>query len=321
MLIYVSIVFLVILLLLINKPNDNGSFNNILEKMSKKDKYTLNNIKRKCLYYTTTIPFKIKLELDYIIKIILDKINNNYKSRFYLISIDNVTVTEDNFGNKQYVTNFLANNNADYSGVRFKLDAIVYVKKTFSKLISGMKIGIPSNDQLIPLPHEVLVQERGIISTENVNPVKPDEFSSLYLNNIKILNSNLIIKEDDIFGKNSLNGVNYTNNEFSYLKSSNSNPYIEPASIRNKWPTLNNQPMDRQQYPCQQVPLTWNELGVPSNKIIYTSKCPGKRESTEQTDLQGQTYPTLGPLPRSNGENLWLFEKSRGISSFPTGTS
>ena len=61
MLIYVSIIFLVILLLLINKPNDKGSFNNILEKMSKKDKYTLNNIKRKCLYYTTTIPFKIKL--------------------------------------------------------------------------------------------------------------------------------------------------------------------------------------------------------------------------------------------------------------------
>lgn len=325
MLIYVSLIFLIILLVIINKPKkdiqSNPNINKLFEKITSNKKYELTSIKKKCFYSKTTIPLQIRLEVDYIIKLILEQINTKYKSRYYLIFIDNVDVREDYLGNKQYSVNFLANNNINYSGIRIKLDVIVYVKKSLSKLVSNINIGIPSNDQLIPLPHEVLVQERGIISTENVNPVKPDEFSSLYLNSIKILNSNLIIKEDKVLNDDNLKGVINTNNEYSYVKCSRANPYIEPSCIRNKWPTLYNEPKDRKQYPCQVPPNTWNELGVPSEKIIYTNYCPGKRESTEQTELQGQTYPTLGPLPRGKGDNVWLFERSRGIPSFPTGTS
>lgn len=321
MLIYISIVFLIILLIIINRPKNDNTIQNLFEKLSKKNKHTLQNIKKKCYYTNNTIPFKIRLETNYIINLILSRINSSYKTRYYFIEIDNIIVKEDNYGNKQYEIKFLANNNIDCSGIRFKLDVIVYVKKTFSKLISSINIGIPSNDQLIPLPHEVLVQERGVISKDNVNPVKPDEFSNLYFNTIEILNSNLIMKEEQRIGNKTLNGVNYTNNEFSYLKNHSNNPFIEPAVIRNKWPTLHDEPKDRKQFPCQVPPNDWNELGVSDKQIIYTKECPGKRESTEQTELQGQTYPTLGPLPRGNGDNIWLFERSRGIPSFPTGSS
>ena len=84
---------------------------------------------------------------------------------------------------------------------------------------------------------------------------------------------------------------------------------------------MNNQPLDVKQWPCQPASKIWNELGVPFNEMKYTKKCPGKRESTEQTELQGQYYPSIGPLPRNKGNNVWLFDRSRGIPSFPTGSS
>ena len=323
MLIYLSFICLVILLILINKPKKkiNKNVNDIFEKLRNNKKYYLHNIKKDIYYSNNTIPLKIRLEIDYIIKLIFEEINNEYNSRYYLIFIDNVKVKEDYNGNKQYIINCLLNNNKDYSGIRIKLDVILYVKKNMKKILSNLNIGIPSNDQLIPLPHDILVQERGVISTDTVNPIKPDEFNSLYLNSIKILNSNLIVKEDTILNKKELNGVFNTSHEYSYIRNSRNNPYIEPSILRNKWPTLYNEPKDRKQYPCQVPSKTWNELGVPKNEINYTKACPGKRESTEQTELQGQSYPSLGQLPRNKGNNVWLFERSRGIPSFPTGTS
>ena len=131
MLIYISIVFLIILLIIINRPKNDNTIQNLFEKLSKKNKHTLQNIKKKCYYTNNTIPFKIRLETNYIINLILSRINSTYKTRYYFIEIDNIIVKEDNYGNKQYEIKFLANNNIDCSGIRFKLDVIVYVKKTF----------------------------------------------------------------------------------------------------------------------------------------------------------------------------------------------
>ena len=150
MLIYVSLIFLIILLVIINKPKKNiqsdPNINKLFEKITSNKKYELTNIKKKCFYCKNTIPLKIRLEVDYIIKLILEQMNDKYKSRYYLIFIDNVNVKEDCLGNKQYILNFLANNNMNYSGIRIKLDVIVYVKKSLSKLVSNINIGIPSND-------------------------------------------------------------------------------------------------------------------------------------------------------------------------------
>ncbi len=37
--------------------------------------------------------------------------------------------------------------------------------------------------------------------------------------------------------------------------------------------------------------------------------------------LQAQYWPTLATVPRNSGENAWLFEMSRGIPDFPSGSS
>jgi hypothetical protein len=287
-----------------------------------------------CKYITCTTPLKVKLELENIINNILTRINVTTVFNFNLIEINNIEVFLDNSNNKQYICDILVNDNKNYLSLRLKLDIIVkYIpskhnnKVTCSDITTPpfkkYRIGTPSNDQLIPLPSDVIVTERSVSSTDSINKIEIDKVTGLQINYISVLNcddviNGFIIDKDD---EKKLGGVNDGKNEFSNLEMTDSNPFIEPAVIRNKWVTFNHQPNDYEAFPCQEAPKTWNILGVPPDDIKYTAKCQGKRESTEQTDLQGQTWPTLGTVPRRNGDNAWLFDLSRGITSFPTGRS
>tara|TARA_B100001248_G_C27392792_1_gene463483 strand:- start:1016 stop:2068 length:1053 start_codon:yes stop_codon:yes gene_type:complete len=344
----ISLVLLIILLFVINfkdktivnkknlmktydkYPKTTKQLEEICKIMTNKKYIKLKNIKKSCKYISVTIPFKIRLEINFIINAILRRINELFNYKTYFIEVDHLEVFEDNIGNKQYIANVLVNNIINSAGIKLKIDIIAYIKnkEKLNNYLNKFKIGIPSNDQLIPIPMDVLVNERGFISSNSINETKPDKFSHLYINYIKILNANCIMNGDHIDNKEleeqiqkNMGGVNNTQNEFSYISNCNCNPYIEPAIIRNKWPTLKDEPTDRKQWPCTPALLTWNELGVPFHKLHYTKDCPGKRESTVQTELQAQTYPTLGPLPRDKGQNIWLFDQARGIPSFPTGRS
>jgi hypothetical protein len=347
-----SLLLLIILLLVINFKdtsiiNDNKLINNNLNtnKHNKHNKHTkqleeickkmtndtyikLKTIKKSCKYIRATIPFKIRFEINFIVNTILIHINKLFHFKTYFIEVEHLEVYEDTIGNKQYIANVLVNNITSAAGIKLKIDVIAYIKNKakLNNYLTKFKIGSPSNDQLIPIPMDVLVSERGVISTDSISETRPDKFSHLYINYIQILNANCIINGDHIEDKeilktiqDNMGGVNTTRNEFSFLPEGKSDPYIEQAVTRNKWPTLKEQPINCKQWPCTPALLTWNELGVPFNQLHYGTDCPGKRESTVQTELQPQHYPTLGPLPRDKGQNTWLFDKARGITSFPTG--
>jgi len=324
----------------LNRPdfiNDNFSkrfrdeLDNTLEKLSNKNNYKKIRPVSSCQYITSTIPLETKLELNKIINSILNDINNIFN--FNLVEIKNVEVFIDNSNNKQYICDILVNDNKNYLSVRLKLDIVIKYKSSKRNTsptctditnppFKKYKIGIPSEDQLIPLPTDVIVTERTILSKNTINEIKPDEIKNIHINYVTILNCDDVINGYHIDEKkDNLGGVNDGKNEFSNLQTPDNNPYIEPAVVRNKWITLNQQPTGYKAFPCQEPPNTWNILGVPSEDIKYTAECPGKRESTEQTDLQGQTWPTLGTVPRKIGDNAWLFKLDRGIPSFPTGRS
>lgn len=348
MLIIISLLLLIILLFVINfKDKTIVNKNQLVNKYKKSNKTVkeledicklmtnkkyikLRNIVKSCEYTSVTIPFKIRFEINFIINTILKRINELFSYQAFFIEVDHLEVFQDNVGNKQYIANVLVNNITNSAGIKLKIDVIAYLKSKdkIKNYFKKFDIGIPSHDQLIPMPMDVLVNERGFISSDSIDEVRPDKFSYLYINSIDILNSNCIMNGDNIKDKsllekiqNNMGGVNNTKNEFSYLPKCDCNPYIEPAVVRNKWPTLKDQPTDRKQWPCTPALLTWNELGVPFHALHYTKSCPGKRESTEQTKLMANYYPTLGPLPRDRGKYIWMFDQARGIPSFPTGRS
>lgn len=310
--------------------NSKKDIHNICNLMTNKKYIKLTNLKNSCKYTSITIPFKNRLEIHFIINKILHKINELFHLKLYFIKVEHLNIFEDVYGNKQYICNVLVNNIETNAGIKLKIDVIAYIKNVekIKNMFNKFKIGIPSNDQLIPIATDVLVSERSFSSKKSINEIKKDNFSYLYINSINILNANCVMNGDYLKDKknleviqNNIGGVNNTINEYSYIKNCQCNPYIEKAVIRNKWPRLKEEPKNRKQWPCTPALLTWNELGVPFHKLHYTKKCPGKRESTEQTELLPNYYPTLAPLPRDKGDNIWLFEQHRGIPSFPTGRS
>lgn len=315
----------------INKVITNRNTNNDLDKICStinNKKYVKLNYIKSYNYTNCTLPLKIKLETNHIINLILENINKLFNYRAFLIEVVSLELKIDNYGNKQFIINTLINNINNSAGIRLIIDVIAYIKTKYKIKNIFNKIGFPSQDQLIPIPVDVIVTERGILSTKSINEVKKDEFSYLYINSINILNSNRINDGNNIQKKeilketqNMIGGINNSKLEYSVNFNKSNNELVEPAIIRNKWPKLKDEPTNIKQWPCAIPPNTWNELGVPFRKINYTKECPGKRESTIQTDLQAQSYPTLGPLPRDKGINTWLFERERGITSFPTGSS
>ena len=282
-------------------------------------------------YTSATIPLNIKLEANMIIQNILKKINSKTIFSFNLIQIENITVLEEN-KKRQYICNILTTDNKNYFNLHLLLDVIVHLKNNIKKrktscestTTPGFKtfpIGIPSEDQLIPTPTDVIDTQRNLLSTNCIYEIKAHDISYLYINTIRILNSTDIINSYEECKYKNIGGITDNKLEFNNLKEKENNPFVELAVERNKWPILKDEPINQGQWPCQPNSMYWNTLGVSPYPVISTKECPGERYSTEPMPLQAQYWPTLGPIPRATGGNVWLFDKSRGIPSFPTGTS
>ena len=173
----------------------------------------LNYIKENCKYNNVTIPMNIRLELKFIIQKIIENINKKFNYNLFLIQFEDVEVSMDTNGNKHYNIIVLLNNNKNVTGVRLMLNLIIYInhKIKTNKLdictditnspFKKYYIGIPSNDQLIPLPSEVITTQRGVISTQTIDKIEYDSINYIYINNIKILNSNLVINGNNLDDK------------------------------------------------------------------------------------------------------------------------
>ena len=58
--------------------------------------------------------------------------------------------------------------------------------------IDSFYIGYPSNEQLIPLPTEVIPTGRQVLSANGINTHRPTPVKSVYLNYIQLINSDLV---------------------------------------------------------------------------------------------------------------------------------
>lgn len=136
--------------------------------------------------------------------------------------------------------------------------------------------------------------------------------------------------DTDIVNKFKLKPVNYnctgkSENDFhseggteSYAYSVASPDYppgwIEPASIRNKWPRLWSQPRDRYEWPSTPVSHEWDLTGI-RKQVTDSGKNPGIRWSVEQPPRVANYWPTITGIPTHGGPNYWLFDKTRGFTA------
>jgi hypothetical protein len=302
----------------------------LLDKMSNKKKYYLNNKCKKTKYIPGTIDKYVREELNNICNIIIKNLNNNKIFNFTKVNYEDIIEIKDKKGNSNYLFGLFLQENNFLFNIEVKIDVIKFINKkeiikrnilTCTELTTpefpNYEIGIPSLDQLIPLPTEVITTSCDVLNKRGISYKKPSKIKYLYINNINIVNSTLVLNPYKKCINNNYNSSKDKVLPFSYINNYN-NPIIEESIKRNKWPLLKSQPKNKKAWPCKLFSQDWNDEGIYVPQVKPTKLCPGIRSSTKQQPLTGEYWPTLATIPRNTGSNTWLFDLSRGIPQFNT---
>ena len=286
-------------------------------------------------YTDSTTNTSLLSDIDVINKIIIENLNKGHDYKFVKTNYGNIVELIDKKGIYNYIYNVFLQDVKNIIMINLKVNIIVFPDKNIKRYFGNdittcaeittsafpvYNIGIPSEYQYIPLPTEVIPTSGDIISTKGIKYPRPIKPKYVYINRLDILNSTLVVNPNKKCLSNFVKGKVCKSPEFTWVMGDH-NPYIEKSEKRNEWPTLNNQPKCKGQWPCTPVTQKWNTDGVYSKKPEPSKLCPGKTWATKDLALQAQYWPTLATIPKNSGENAWLFELSRGIPDFPTGSS
>jgi len=292
-------------------------------------------------YIVNTIDDKLRRDLDNITDYVLLILNQDSYYNFSKTNYGDVDIYFNKKNGANYIYELFLWDKKNYFQIKLIIDIIKIPKKSYihrfgikqkKYIFNDFNIGIPSKDQMIPLPLDVIPTENSKLSNElyKNEPLKPKYF---YLNQIKIQNSTLVVD----YQKNNFNnqkmkidefgfsGTNDMTLEYNYYKGNN-NPVADKNQVRNKWPVLEEEPKWKGQYPAKTPPTNWDVDGIyyysrndkikaSENDTYSDMHDSGTIWSPMKMPLQPDSRPTLATLPRNCGENYWLFN-----SQGPDGT-
>jgi hypothetical protein len=294
-----------------------------------KDKKTLDGKCKESKYIWNTTDKFIKDDMNQITKIVIENINKQPLFDFNYTGYGDIIIKEDKKGNQQFQYELFVLDKKHYFQIKLYVDLIKYVRNDYVKESENNKnlvfpyynIGIPSKEQLIPTPMNVIPTGNEVISTSGINYPIPSPIQYLYINKIAIENSTLVINpKSKINNKETCGGYSDGSENFSFVQNDN-DPYIEPAVIRNKWGVLPDQPPNINTWPCTPKPNFWDKLGIYEPEIHDTLDCPGETWAAQYVYPQPNYNPTLATLPRNCGENYWLFDQTNGSGASSSSAS
>ena len=170
-------------------------------------------------------------------------------------------------------------------------------------------IGYPCQNQLIPLPSQVIVTGRDVLSEKGTKYPVPCPYEKIWVNYAEIVNSSLVLNAFENFGINDLPGLNQIPINYSVWKGGN-DPYYLPSKYRNRWTKFKDEPKNLKAWPCTPIPFVWNLYGTPP-AVYPTKDCPGLRRSTQEAPLTTSYDPSMFDNPRNTDEYNWLFSNSQ----------
>ena len=315
------------------------NYDRLFEKLEvvNKEKIELDGPLSYKLFTQSTTEDRLRIDLDDITKYVLLVINEDNYYNFSKTNYGNVETWTDINNNCKYRYELFLWDKRNYFQIKLLVEIIKFPTKSNSEkfgikdrkyIFENYNIGFPSKDQLIPLPTEIVDSGNFATGEKTVSPNDPLEIKSLYLNQIEIRNSTLIINYDKNkytdpkinINEKGFSGVTDMSLEYIGIEGDN-NPLIEPAKKRNKWPTLDSEPKWKAQFPAKPPPRDWDEDGI----YYYSDKqkerkekemrqyCdiyePGTIWSPMKMPLQPYYWPTLATIPRNCSENYWLFNQ------------
>jgi hypothetical protein len=342
-----------------NYKNENitmYNFKRLFDKVAQvnKEKITLKDRGNYNFYTQSTTDDKLRMDLDMISKYVILLLNKDGYYDFNKTNFGDVEIWIDKFGNEELKYELFLWDKKNYFEIKLWVNIIKFVDsgevdkygvKEKHYIFQDFNIGYPFKDQIIPLPTDVVITGHFDTSTDSISPNEPTKIKHLYLNQIEIQNSTLIVdyhKNKYPFNrldvneenKDQFSGITDMSLEYVNIKGVDHNPYLENSRKYNKWPTLDEEPKWKGQYPSKPPPKHWDADGIyyygkkdPSeitftkdDELPFSDKrlCdiyePGTRWSDEKEPLQPYYWPTLASLPRNCGENYWLFDLTNGAN-------
>jgi len=306
-------------------------YNDIMKKLSDGKQISIEGPgSKKYLYVPLTTDLKTRLDLNYITDIIVKKLNKLGGGTFIFMKngYDRIELIES--GNKKnYIYEAFIYEYINATIMKLRINVVMTFRprevadyRTCTEItepeFKNYEIGIPSKDQLLPLPTEVIVTGRDILSTRGVRPIKRDDFETMHINYVEINNSTLVLHP--FKPTMEVGGVNDSKLESSRIEFFD-NGYIEPSIKRNKWPVIEGTKTDVFNWPCTKIDFAWDDAGLPPVQTP-TKACPGLTYNVDPPVEAYEYWPNnVTTIPVRSGPNYWLFDLTRGIPSFPSSTS
>jgi hypothetical protein len=324
------------------------------EKLTIKDKSNYN------FYTQSTTQDKLRMDLDIISKYVLMILNDDKYYDFSKTNFGDVKIWIDKIGNEEIKYELFLWDKKNYFQIKLLVHIIKFVEvgeaekygvRDSPYMFPDYNIGLPFKDQIIPLPTEVIITGHFDTGISTIRPNAPSPIKYLYINQIEIQNSTLIVDyHKDKYPFNRLtvdetgfSGITDSSLEYSIMKGKqDNNPYLSKGREYNKWIRLDEEPSYMSEYPAKFPPIKkWDNLGIfyydgpideqypeeppkNSDKIIFTKEnkidedryCNtferGTRWSEQRQPLEPNFWPSNYTINSTCGENYWLFDLSKG---------
>lgn len=326
------------------------NFNRLFKKIERvnKEKIHLDDRTNYNFYTQSTTEDKLRMNLDMISKYVILTLNKDNYYNFSKTNFGDVEEWIDKSGNEELRYELFLWDTKNFFEIKLWVNIIKFVEenqinkygiKDNQYIFQDFNIGYPFKDQIIPLPTDLIITAHEDTSLSSIKPNVPSKIKYLYLNQIEVQNSTLIVdynKDKYPFNRldvseDGFSGITDMSLEYIKIKGDH-NPYFENGRAYNKWPTLNEEPKYKGQYPSKPPPKHWDDDGI----YFYGKKGPdeiayakgdgspfddkrlcdiyelGTRWSDDKEPLQPDYWPTLATLPRNCGENYWLFDLTNG---------
>jgi hypothetical protein len=293
------------------------------------------------LYVPQTTPLPVRLDLKHISKTMLTWLSKELPEfDFHTTNYDRVEAYQDSNKNIQYRYTWFVLDLVTRSSVGFSMDVVKLVAPgTYDPKDIRQRqrlsctaytpqpkeeytIGIPSKDQLIPTPMDVIPTGNQVIRFDSISPNEYPKAAEYILNSIQIRHSTLTLGAETVPLKKQIDGVSNNMLEYRPLhreEKETHTPEYEKGPLRNKWITPPEVKCDPHgQYPCTFTQFSqWNELGIYEPHDRQKPTCPGYISSTEKEPKQPYDNPTFGKYPWNGGAYGWMFNLEYNIPSFP----
>ena len=302
---------------------------NILNKLSHKKQIRLKDNCKETTYIAGTYDDRLKIEIRQVTEHILNRINSKTGFNFIPVYYDNITEIVDKMGNKNFVYNVYVQDPNEELTFRLFVDAVKFVDPrpksippvTCAEVTTPgqdtYEIGYPKPEQFIPLPTEVISTPGWLpLSRRGVNIAYIAPIKSLYINELKIYNSNLVVHANGKCLMDQICGF-YDNKLDQSLFNGPTTPFQEPACQRNKWPVLPDQPEGVKAWPCAKVSENWDQWSV-FKPTCANTQTHGIQSSTVPIPVRAEYWPTHATIPRGSGPSYWLFARTRGDPAIET---